>query len=101
MLNDDLKGLGMLDAFDPAKANFSKMVQGQHEAYIQEVIQKTFMDVNEEGTEAAAVTAVGFGAKAASTPSRPKSFIVDHPFILVLRDNVSKQILFLGAIVDP
>jgi len=98
-LNDDLKALGMLEAFDADKADFSKMLESNHRGCLQEVIQKTYMDVNEEGTEAAAVTSVGFAA--AMAPIKPKSFIVDHPFILVLRDNVSKQILFLGSIVNP
>lgn len=99
-LNDALKAIGMPDAFSESKANFKKMIAAP--IWISQVLQKTYMDVNEEGTEAAAVTAVVMITKSAM--SRPESvveFRVDRPFVLALADSESGEILFLGSIVKP
>jgi serine protease inhibitor len=63
---------------------------------IYDVLHKTFVDVNEEGTEAAAVTSVVIG-----TTSVGSSFRVDRPFVFAIRENKSGTILFIGKIVDP
>lgn len=100
-LNETLKDLGITDAFSQAKANFSEMIK-QGSMWISRVVQKTYMDVNEEGTEAAAVTAVLMAARA--MPMRPEpivEFKVDRPFIVALVDNQSNEILFLGTIARP
>ena len=93
-LNDDLKVLGMRDAFIPDGADFTRMSPLGKKLYISVVKQKTYVDVNEEGTEAAAVTNVGI-----SVTSAPPSFRVDRPFIFVIRERLSGTIVFMGKIV--
>jgi serpin B len=68
--------------------------------YIMSVIHKAFVHVNEAGTEAAAATAVVMGADA-SAPPTPMEFIVDRPFIFLIRDRGTGTILFLGRVEDP
>jgi serpin B len=77
-------------------ADFSRMSPLGRQLFISLVKQKTYVDVNEEGTEAAAVTNVGISLT--SAPIR-RAFIVDRPFILVLRERLSGTILFMGKIV--
>jgi serpin B len=100
-LDDTLKGLGMKDAFDAGKADFSKMT-AQERLYISAVIHKAFVAVDEEGTEAAAATAVvGEGGGAPMQPKNPKVFKADHPFIFLIRHNATGAILFMGRLVNP
>ncbi len=94
-LNDDLKALGMRDAFTEMAADFTRLSPRGRELVISEVKQKTFVDVNEEGTEAAAVTSVGISFT--SAPVTPV-VRVDRPFIIVLRERLSGTILFMGKI---
>jgi serpin B len=98
-LDEALASMGMPDAFDPKKADLSGIDGEPHRLYIGAVIHKAFVDVNEEGTEAAASTAVGFTL--ASVPEPVPTFRADHPFIFVIRDNNTGSILFMGRIVDP
>jgi serpin B len=93
-----LSALGMADAFDASKANFSGMSDLQ--THIDQVRHKTFVEVNEEGTEAAAVTSIGIRATSA-TLDEPFTMVVDRPFFCAIRDNQSGSVLFMGAIVDP
>ncbi len=97
-LSDVLKALGMRIAFDGTLADFSNMftVAPGENFYIDNVKHKTFLDVNEEGTEAAAATSVGIGLTAV-----PVSFAVDRPFLFAIRERLSGTILFLGKIGDP
>jgi len=97
-LRDVLSGMGMKDAFVYGKADFSGM-DGSHELYIGAVIHKAYVDVNEEGTEAAAATAVVMDAGAAPAP--PKEFKADHPFFFVIRDRNTGSVLFVGRVVEP
>lgn len=97
-LNDTLKALGMDIAFAPDLADFSRMAPLEN-LYIGEVLHKTFVEVNEEGTEAAAVTSVG--VRVTSVPPPPIPFTVDRPFFFAIRDNQTKTVLFMGAVVDP
>lgn len=101
-LNEPLKSLGMAVAFDEKQANFGRMCQIPPNVYINEVKHKTFAEVNEEGTEAAAVTSVEM-KKATAMPPPQKKFrmIVDRPFFFAIRDNQTGLILFMGSIVDP
>jgi serpin B len=95
-LKDDLTALGMGAAFcESLEVNFSGMFPDAP-ACISAVKHKTFVDVNEEGTEAAAVTSVEVGL----TSALP-SFDVDHPFVFAIREALSGTILFLGVIGDP
>ncbi|NIN70966.1 MAG: serpin family protein [Gemmatimonadetes bacterium] len=93
-LNEVLKALGMEIAFDELNADFSKIADWQ--LYIDKVKHKTFVDVNEEGTEAAAVTSVEIGVV-----SMPPTVIVDRPFVFAIREKFSGTILFMGRIVNP
>jgi serpin B len=96
-LNDPLKALGMRLAFVPYEADFTRLSPSEgRRLYIDEVRQKTFVDVSEEGTEAAAVTSVGIGIV-----SLPPTVRIDRPFVFALRERISGAILFLGKVVDP
>jgi serpin B len=98
-LDEALASMGMTDAFSPEKADLSGIDGEPHRLYIGAVIHKAFVDVNEEGTEAAASTAVGFTL--ASMPEPVPTFRADHPFIFMIRDDNTGSILFMGRIVDP
>ncbi|MBW4453664.1 MAG: serpin family protein [Nostoc indistinguendum CM1-VF10] len=96
-LNDALKTLGMEEAFS-SKANFSGM--GKNFA-ISQVKHKTFVEVNEEGTEAAAATSVGIVTTSLREEPEPFRMIVDRPFFCAIRDNQTGNILFMGSIIEP
>jgi serine protease inhibitor len=90
-----LRALGMVDAFDADRADFSRMTGGR-DLYIMEAFQKTYLRVDEEGTEAAAATAIGMGPTSA-----PPSISFDRPFLFAIRERFSGTILFIGIIGDP
>ena len=96
-LNQTLAALGMTDAFT-VKADFSGM-DGQQDLFISAVIHKAFVEVNEEGTEAAAATGVAMEMK--SEPAEPVVFRADRPFLFLIRDNPTGSLLFLGRVTDP
>jgi serpin B len=96
-LAGQLSGLGMTDAFDPLAADFSGMT-GSMGLFIGNVFHKAFVQVNEEGTEAAAATAVN--VQLTAYPDLP-SFIADRPFLFLIRHNLSGAILFFGRVTDP
>jgi serpin B len=98
-LSPALKTMGMKDAFDAGAANFSKMADG--ELFISEVKHKAVVDVNEEGTEAAAVTSVEIKATSVEAPRERFSFVADRPFFFVIRDDATGTILFMGVLYDP
>lgn len=99
-LQQALEALGMAVAFDPDRANFSRITDW--DASISEVRHKTFVDINEQGTEAAAVTSVRIQTTAAVIdPEPPFQMIVDRPFFFVIRDQQTRSILFMGVINDP
>ncbi len=93
-LNSDLRALGMGIAFD--NADFTPMSPLGKKLVITNVVQKTFVDVNEEGTEAAAATSVGIGVTSAPVSTLIR---VDRPFVFVIRERFSGTILFMGKIV--
>ncbi|MCW8130563.1 MAG: sigma-70 family RNA polymerase sigma factor [Planctomycetota bacterium] len=97
-----LQALGMKDAFVYPGADFSGM-DGTKLLYISLVLHKAFVDVNEEGTEAAAATAVAVmpGSMAPANRPKPKVFKADRPFVFAIRDNASGAILFMGRVADP
>jgi serpin B len=99
-LQDSLGAMGMTLAFD-AHADFSGMT-GNRDLFISAVIHKAYIDVNEEGTEAAAATAVVMRSMLARMQQpAPPVFRADHPFIFLIRDNRSGGILFMGRVSDP
>jgi len=97
-LKTALNKMGMSLPFVPGSADFSGM-DGSRDLFITDAFHKAFVSVDEEGTEAAAATAVAMDV--ASVPPPPVEFIVDHPFIFFIRDIETGAVLFLGRIVDP
>ncbi|MHC4911894.1 MAG: serpin family protein [Planctomycetota bacterium] len=97
-----LKSMGMKSAFSQQKADFSGMSLPQEveKLFISAVIHKAYVDVNEEGTEAAAATGVVVGVTGVPPEPTPV-FRADHPFVFVIRDNQSGSILFFGRVVNP
>jgi serpin B len=98
-LNEMLKALGMKEAFTPT-ADFSGMT-GKKDLFISAVIHKAYVDVNEEGTEAAAATGVIMVGTGMREPVKPIVFKADHPFLFLIRDKSTGSILFMGRIMDP
>lgn len=94
-LNDALKQLGMREAFS-SDADFSG-IAGEHKLEVSNVFHKAFINVNENGTEAAAATAVIIEDRAAQF----SSFVADRPFLFLIRDRVSGTILFMGRVMNP
>ncbi len=97
-LGRELPELGMPDAFDADRADFTGMTSRDRLA-VSKVIHKAFVEVNEEGTEAAA-TAVIMETKAAR-PVEPAVFRADRPFLFLIRDLRSGAVLFMGRVADP
>ena len=100
MLGGTLAAMGMPLAFQACNADFTGITGGKEPFWIGEVIHKAFVDVNEEGTEAAAATAIMMlGAAMPAAP--PPVFRADHPFVFLIRDKRSGCILFVGRVVNP
>lgn len=97
-LVDPIQALGVHDAFEADVADFRGMGWPKGDLWIAQIKHKAFVEVNEEGTEAAAATAVEMVTKAAM-PRPP--FRADHPFLFVIRDNQTGAVLFLGRLVNP
>jgi serine protease inhibitor len=103
-LNTALTTLGMQITFDQGRADFTDICASSSipNIYIDRVKHKTFVEVNEEGTEAAAVTSIGVMAAGLAFPTPPPfSMIVDRPFFCAIRENKTGAVLFMGSIVDP
>ena len=101
-LKTALQALGMKLPFDKTKADFSGISSIQPGLYISAVIHEANCDVDEEGTVAAAATAVVMKERGrAPMVNQPPVFRADHPFLFFIRDNESGAILFLGRIVKP
>ncbi|XP_071480626.1 leukocyte elastase inhibitor-like isoform X2 [Diadema antillarum] len=100
-LNQVLVKMGMKDAFDENRANFSG-ISGKQDLFISEVVHKAFVDVNEKGSEAAAATAVVMKMRCAMPrePEKPIIFRADHPFLFMICHCESQTILFLGRVMD-
>ena len=97
-LNSAMQSLGIRDAFVDGKADFSGL-DGSKYFYIGGIIHKAFVDVNEDGTEAAAASSIAFGVE--SRPPPPPVFRADHPFLFVIQENRTGSILFMGRVVNP
>lgn len=98
-LNDPLKALGMDIAFTD-RATFDGICE-EHKLFISEVKHKSIVEVNEEGTEAAAATSVGISVTSAMPRQQPFQFIADRPFLMAIRDQQTGIILFLGTVMEP
>lgn len=99
-LNETLAGLGMAEAFD-GRADFSQIAEpvGGERIFISQVMHKSFCEVNEEGTVAAAATSVRMGVTSAPPP--PFEMKVDRPFFFAIRENQTGLILFMGSVRNP
>jgi serpin B len=95
-----LAEMGMGLAFDKDRADFSG-ISTQERLHVSAVVHKAFVDVNEEGTEAAAATGVMMATRAAMVRQEPAVFRADHPFLFLIRDTRSGSILFMGRVVNP
>jgi serpin B len=98
-LNKVLEQMGMVKAFQPETADFSKITD--EDLYISSVIHKSFIDVNENGTEAAAVTAIVFTTTSAGNEPPKTYFTVNKPFVFAITENDTGAILFLGEVNMP
>ena len=94
MLNDDLAALGMVDAFDPNRADLTRLSPVEF-LYVSDVRQKSWVDVNEEGTEAAAATSAGVFSSGVPVVR------ADRPFLFFIRERLSGTILFAGKFASP
>jgi serpin B len=95
VLNKQLKAMGMTDAFDANLADLSGI--SDEDIFVGFVKQNAFIEVNEEGTEAAAVTTIGIEV----TSAGPPAFIVDRPFIFAIRERTTNTLLFMGGVANP
>lgn len=96
-LNDQLQSMGMLDAFNPGLANLSGIADAS--IFVSFVKQNTFVEVDEKGTEAAAVTTIGI--ELTSMPPQPQVFEIDRPFVFAIRERTTNTLLFIGQVVNP
>jgi serpin B len=99
-LSGALSALGMKQAFARGAADFSG-ITGKKDLWISAAIHKAFVDVNEEGTEAAAATGIVMRSMAMAHEEQQIVFRADHPFLFFIRDNRSGAILFMGRVSDP
>jgi serpin B len=97
-LGDQLKALGIQKAFDPQAADFTGITD-KMDLYITDVLHKAYIDVNEEGTEAAAATAIAIGTT--SMPADSWDITFDHPFIYVIYETTTNAVVFMGRVVAP
>ena len=97
LLNDQLKAMGMIDAFIPDQADLSGI--SDESIFVSFVKQNTFVDVDEEGTEAAAVTTIGI--ELTSIPAQPEVFVIDKPFVFAIRERTTNTLLFIGQVPNP
>ncbi|NCQ10605.1 MAG: serpin family protein, partial [Bacteroidetes bacterium] len=98
--NQALQSMGMLDAFDSYYANFDGISDAE-KLFISFVKQNTFIEVNEEGTEAAAVTTIGFSRTSVDDPPRKPIYTFNKPFVFAIRERSSNTLLFIGSLSDP
>jgi len=96
-LNDVLSSMGMAIAFNPNSADFSK-INNDYQLYISKIKHKTFIEVDEKGTEAAAVTSVEVGT---TSIGNPKNIVFDKPFLFAIREVSTGIILFIGKVENP
>jgi serpin B len=94
---DDLKKMGMPSVFDPSRADLSGLT-GKRDLFVTAVYHQAYVDINEEGTEAAAATGIVVGRTAVE---KRIIFRADHPFIFLIQDRRNENILFMGRVYNP
>lgn len=97
-LNNLLKEMGIIDAFIPDVADFSGM-DGTKKLFISRALHQSYVEVNEEGTEAAAATAIF--VELTAIPPEPKEFIADHPFVFLIQHEETGAVIFMGKVMNP
>lgn len=100
LLNQKLAEMGMPDAFNQETADFSG-ITGKKDLHLSQVIHQAMIEVNEEGSEAAAATAIVVATRAVALPSMREVFNADHPFLFAIVHNSTGCILFMGSVSDP
>ncbi|XP_074263409.1 serpin-ZX-like [Silene latifolia] len=101
-LKEPMKELGLLLPFEETCKDFSGMIDITNPIYVSDISQKCFVETNERGTEVAAVTQMHFIEGSIHYPRRPPiNFVADHPFMFVIREDVSGAVLFIGTVLDP
>ena len=100
-LSECLKQLGITDAFDADKADFRFITDDHKGLYVSQVIHQSVVEVNEEGTEAAAATAVVMMKRMAVFSPPPEEFKCNRPFLFVIHEAQSNAILFMGKFMKP
>ena len=99
-LASNLAAMGMKLAFDPNQADFSGMCSAE-KLFISDVLHKAYIQVDEQGTEAAAATGIVMRTTAMPILEQPIRVVVDRPFVLVIRHEKTGQILFMGRVMNP
>ena len=97
-LKEIMESLGVKDMFVQGKADLSGISENAQNLHVSKIVQKAFIEVNEEGSEAAAATGVSITGRSLSMP---QTFICNHPFIFFIKDSKTGLILFMGRVVDP
>lgn len=100
LLNDVLKGLGMYKAFGEEAELGKLVVEDENRLFLSKVLQKTYLSVDEKGTEAAAVTSIAVDTES-SPLGEPFEITVDKPFFITIRDTEADVLLFAGKIANP
>lgn len=96
-----MENLGLTLPFSTTDADLTEMIDSPigDNLYIQRLLQRSCIEVNEKGAEAAAVTLIGYGC--APTPPRKANFVAEHPFMFMIRETISGAVIFTGAVLDP
>ncbi|XP_074282495.1 serpin-ZXA-like [Silene latifolia] len=94
-----LKSLGVEKPFVPG--SLTNMVESEEDFYVSNIFQKSFIEVDEEGTEAAAVTTAPVYGTLCASFYIPENFVADHPFMFMIREDISGVVLFIGHVMDP
>jgi len=94
-----LQNMGVRDVFNPGAANLSAMFKKDNDFYVSEAIHKTYIELDEKGTKAAASTAFVISKNAAVEDYVSIRF--DKPFVYIIRDKKTKEILFFGKVLEP
>lgn len=93
-----MKGLGLVLPFSDV-GELTEMVEQSHRLFVSKILHKSYIEINEEGTEAAAATVVSMKLSRSCSP--PIDFVADHPFMFILREEVSGAVLFIGNVINP
>lgn len=100
-LKDSLKALGVKQTFDSNRGNFSNLAETPDPIFINQIIHKSYIKVNEQGSEAAASTLVAMMAGGGPSTEEPFKMVVNRPFLFAIKDRQTGVMLFLGAIENP